>query len=155
MFLACGATIRSDTSLVEKEQTLALLRHPRIEIYGPTDQRVSYNPVLQPHVTNLRDSSAASRVNTLCDEPARVANRREQSPQTETDRPTRTTLRRYNLRLGQEPTRYSDHLVHQIGSTKTQLRPVKFRRHKDNKQRMATDIGKHPFASKDLGHTVS
>ena len=110
-----------------KRQTLARSRHPPMESDEPTDERVSYTPVPPKHVTNSGDSSADSHVNNTCNEPARLANRREPSPQTETERSTRTTASHYNLRANIAPTRYSDHLVHEISNAKTKLRPVTLR----------------------------
>ena len=76
-------------------------------------------------VTNSTDSSVNSHVNKTCNEVARLANRREPHPQTETDKSTRRTKNRRNLRANPALNRYSDHLVHQISSAKAQLRPVK------------------------------
>ena len=101
-----------------KRQTLARSRHPPMESDEPTDERVSYTPVPPKHVTNSGDSSADSHVNNTCNEPARLANRREPSPQTETERSTRTTASHYNLRANIAPTRYSDHLVHELAMQK-------------------------------------
>ena len=61
---------------------------------------------------------------TTCNDPVRPANWREPSRQTETDRPTRITADRYNLRANPTPTRYLDHLVRQNSSPKSLPGPV-------------------------------
>ena len=107
------AAIQRDTPIGRQNQTLARSRHPQMEIDEPTDERVSYTPVLPTQIWNLGDSSADSHVNNTCNEPTGTANQRDLSLKTGIDKPTRTTARRCNLRANPAPTD-PDHLVQTI-----------------------------------------
>ena len=88
--VARRAAMKPDNPIGKQTQTLARSRQPQMEIDRPPDEGVSYTPVPATSGTKPRDNSADSHVKNTRNEPARLANRRKPSLQTDTDRTTVT-----------------------------------------------------------------